>query len=168
MIRLIGILTGSALAIAILILTVGVPELERPDVVAEATVAPPLAMDEPEFEQVMPEPESAPPEETEAPDALTVAEQPAPPVAEQPVPPAVAEPATPAEQSWFAFWSPFRSRIAADGFVAELQRTTGLDYRVVKIEPGIYEVAFAYTDDDDIQSKLARIADATGMDMSGG
>ena len=73
-----------------------------------------------------------------------------------------------ADVSWYAFWSPFRSEIAADGFVAELQRTTGLDYRVVRLKPGVYEVAFAYLDESDIQEKLTRISTATGLDMSGG
>ena len=72
------------------------------------------------------------------------------------------------EEHWYAFWSPFRSEIAANGFVSRLQQTTGMDYRVVKLKPGVYEVAFAYTDEDDIEQKLARISAATGLDMSGG
>ena len=80
--------------------------------------------------------------------------------------------ATPPEpapaENWYAFWSPFRSELAANGFVSKLQETTGLDYRVVKIKTGVYEVAFAYTDDADVQDKLARISAATGLDMSGG
>ncbi len=78
------------------------------------------------------------------------------------------EPPPVAEVGWYAFWSPFRSELAADGFVTELQRTTGLDYRVVRLKPGVYEVAFAYSDEDDIEEKLARISTATGLDMSGG
>jgi hypothetical protein len=38
---------------------------------------------------------------------------------------------------------------------------------VVKVETGVYEVAFAYTDDADIATKLDRITMATGLDMSG-
>ena len=57
------------------------------------------------------------------------------------------------------------SKIAADGFVSQLQRTTGLDYRVVKLKPGVYEVAFAYSDDADIQDKLTQISSATGLDL---
>ena len=78
-------------------------------------------------------------------------------------------PATAAEQDlWFAFWSPFRSEIAATGFMQELQRTTGLDYRVVKQKIGVYEVAVAYRDDADIADKLATIAMATGLEMPAG
>lgn len=45
---------------------------------------------------------------------------------------------------------------------------TGLDYRVVKIKPGIYEVAFAYADDTDIPINLSQISAATGLDMPEG
>ena len=58
--------------------------------------------------------------------------------------PAEAAPLMPDSVQWYAFWSPFRSEIAANGFVEQLQRVTGLDYRVVKIKPGVYEVAFGY------------------------
>ena len=70
------------------------------------------------------------------------------------------------EENWYAFWSPFRSEIAANGFISKLQETTGIDYRVVKVKTGIYEVAFAYVDEADIQDKLARISTATGLNMT--
>lgn len=66
---------------------------------------------------------------------------------------------------WYAFWSPFRSEIAATGFITQLQRVTGLDYRVVKIKPGVYEVAFAYSDDDELTASLSQISRAAGLDM---
>ena len=69
-------------------------------------------------------------------------------------------------QQWYAFWSPFRSEIAAAGFVDQLQRVTGLDYRVVKIKPGVYEVAFAYRSDDEITVNLSQISAATGLNLS--
>ena len=68
-------------------------------------------------------------------------------------------------QQWYAFWSPFRSEIAASGFVTQLQRVTGLDYRVVKIKPGVYEVAFAYVEDNEIEVNLEQISAATGLRM---
>lgn len=77
------------------------------------------------------------------------------------------EPEMVAEEHWYAFWSPFRSEIAAAGFVAKLQETTGIDYRVVKVRTGVYEVAFAYSDDADIEAKLQRISVATGLELSG-
>ena len=66
---------------------------------------------------------------------------------------------------WYAFWSPFRSEIAAKGFITQLQRVTGLDYRVVKVKPGVYEVAFAYADGDELTARLSQISRATGLDM---
>jgi len=66
---------------------------------------------------------------------------------------------------WYSFWNPFRSEIAASGFVAQLEKVTGIDYRVVKVKTGVYEVAFAYHDDDERRSKLARISAATGLDL---
>lgn len=72
-----------------------------------------------------------------------------------------------ADLKWHAFWSPFRSRIAADGFVGRLESVTGFDYRVVKMDNGIYEVAFAYASDDERLSKLEAIEAATGLEMPG-
>ena len=83
-----------------------------------------------------------------------------------PTPESAPEPVPVIDENWYAFWSPFRSELAANGFVAKLQESTGIDYRVVKIKTGLYEVAFAYSDDKDIQDKLARISAATGLDMS--
>lgn len=159
MIRLIGILTGSALAVAFLIVTLGIPQLEPRQ---PQSTAPPEPVAQPDFApapapQPAPKPEPAVVELPEAPPDMLP--EPAVVVEETPLP---------IEQQWYAFWSPFRSKVAADGFVAQLQRTTGLDYRVVKRKPGVYEVAFAYSDDSDIQEKLTQISSATGLDLSGG
>ena len=182
MIRLAGVLTGSALAIALLLLVLGVPEIAREPVEDSRAV--------PDESSVVtapgaPSPREAPPENEQ--EAVTEPQTVALPVVE-PVAEAVPAPAPQAAaadpqpetmatetisepevhaQHWYAFWSPFRSRIAADGFVSELSRTTGLDYRVVKLKPGVFEVAVAYTDDADIEDKLMRISAATGLDMSG-
>ena len=80
-------------------------------------------------------------------------------------PPSEAPVVAPDDAQWFAFWSPFRSEVAANGFVKQLQRVTGLDYRVVKLEPGVYEVAFAYADDAEIDGYLSTISAATGLDL---
>lgn len=71
------------------------------------------------------------------------------------------------EASWYAFWNPFRSEIAARGFVAQLEKVTGLDYRIVKVKAGVYQVAFAYADDQERQARLTQIQAATGLDLSG-
>jgi len=71
------------------------------------------------------------------------------------------------EASWYAFWNPFRSEVAARGFVAQLEKVTGLDYRIVKVKAGVYQVAFAYADDQERLARLSQIQAATGLDLSG-
>jgi len=179
MIRLLGILTGSAIAVAFLIVTLGIPELaepepEHPEVLPTTMAAAPAP---PVEERVAPpepvETESRPPlvadiEIVVTPDDLPDKYSEEPPI-DLPEPAPVAdEPPESFEPHWYAFWSPFRSELAANGFVSQLQKTTGLDYRVVRLKPGAYEVAFAYSDDSDIQDKLTQISSATGLDLSGG
>lgn len=72
---------------------------------------------------------------------------------------------SPVETLWYSFWNPFRSKIAAEGFVSQLERVTGLDYRIVKVRTGVYEVAFPYRDEAERQSKISRIAAATGLEL---
>ena len=188
MLRLIGTLTGSALAIAALIIAVGLPRLSPPDypldtneAVSEAGSAAATEPTSVELEPIGPEPVDVEtpvaknlattdkPAEAPLSDAETAAlveEIFAPQSESLTMEAAVAdEPA--AEEHWYAFWSPFRSEIAANGFVSRLQETTGIDYRIVKVKTGVYEVAFAYSDDDDIQDKLERISAATGLDVTG-
>jgi vacuolar-type H+-ATPase subunit I/STV1 len=74
-------------------------------------------------------------------------------------------PAMPNESQWYSFWNPFRSEIAARGFVTQLEKVTGLDYRVVKIKTGVYEVAFAYNNDVERRTKLSQISAATGLEL---
>jgi hypothetical protein len=170
MLRLIGILTGSAIAIALLIIAIGIPALTPPgsgsvsEPVSSGSVSEPI-----EPPQVVESIELSGPE---APDTEVVPDpepesQETDPELEVVVEELFAE-REPVEEHWYAFWSPFRSEIAANGFVARLQEKTGIDYRVVKVKTGVYEVAFPYTDDADIQSKLELITTATGLDMSGG
>lgn len=163
MLRIIGILTGSALAIALFILTVGIPSTsgsvsELPD--SGSVSEPAVDMQVVDFQLL---------------DGLdipyTVDRCDPKPVALEVTDPESGSSETDPElqeERWYAFWSPFRSEIAANGFVSKLQEATGIDYRVVKVKTGVYEVAFAYTGDDEIQDKLARIANATGLDLSGG
>ncbi len=61
------------------------------------------------------------------------------------------------------FWRPFRSEFSADGFAERLQQATGMDFRVMRIAPGRYEVAFAYLDEEQRRSRLTQIAAATGL-----
>jgi len=164
MIRFLGAITGSALAIAALLLLVGVPQFKaEPNDISQGVVTLPLRV--------------APVEDL-ATETLPVVEDVAELAAEktqdgvtdaeivEPIADVVA--LLPNTQQWYAFWSPFRSEIAAAGFITQLQRVTGLDYRVVKIKPGNYEVAFSYATDGDIPINLSQISAATGLDMPEG
>lgn len=172
MVRIIGILCGSALAISFLILALGVPDfLPKTQIPAELFVEPILeTMPEP-----VPESESEAMSELEV-EALIEAVLEGPPdTAIGPVPkenpdePLTEELLAQAStEHWFAFWSPFRSELAANGFVSQLQKTTGMDYRVVRLKPGVFEVAFAYEGESDIETKLAAISAATGLEMPDG
>ena len=168
MVRIVGILCGSALAISSLIIALGVPEflpdpVEAPEIVAEIPV-------EEMPETVTEIPIEVPPETEDEP---IVEIEPVAQVASvtEDIPASIVTSPTPPLQpteNWYAFWSPFRSELAANGFVSQLQRSTGMDYRVVQLKPGAYEVAFAYELDADIASHLAAISAATGLDMPDG
>ena len=172
MMRLLGVLVGSALAVAALVVFVGIPEFTTESSIAESTVitlprrpSQPARDAEPEAtQQAAPvaAPPSAPADPPASPETVAAVPGAAPDAAEiQPDEPAP-------ERRWYAFWSPFRSEIAANGFVDQLQRVTGLDYRVVKVKPGVYEVAFAYEDDQDVTASLSQISAATGLQLPEG
>jgi hypothetical protein len=171
MMRFLGVIVGSAIAVAALVVFIGIPEFTTESSVAEPTVITlPMRAEAPVPEAVAEAPQQAEP-------AAAPADPPAEP---QPVADATAMPAPnePSEEvaperprvppQWYAFWSPFRSEVAANGFVDQLQRVTGLDYRVVKVKPGVYEVAFAYEDDRDITVNLSQISAATGLELPEG
>jgi hypothetical protein len=170
MIRFLGVLVGSALAVAALVVFVGIPEFTTESSVAEPTVI------------TLPMRGGAAAAQTDAPGAAAtaaatadtaaktfpepVAEQVPQPIADEaPRRAPAADPVAPPQ--WYTFWSPFRSEVAANGFVEQLQRVTGLDYRVVKVKPGVYEVAFAYEDDGEITANLSQISAATGLELPG-
>jgi hypothetical protein len=160
MMRFLGVLVGSALAVAALVVFVGIPEFTTESSVPEPTVITlPMRADAP-----IPVVEEAP---EEAPPATTIDTPAEPAATESPADTPAELPATePLEAlQWYAFWSPFRSEVAANGFVDQLQRVTGLDYRVVKVKPGVYEVAFAYEDDQEITANLSQISAATGLKL---
>jgi hypothetical protein len=140
MVRIVGILCGSAIAVSALIIALGLPEFTwQPKTTVEPAV----------------EPVTQPAVEAHKEPAIE-------PIAEMAVESAPQQPQT---EHWYAFWSPFRSELAANGFVSQLQRTTGMDYRVVRLKPGVYEVAFLYAGEDDIETKLVAISAATGLEM---
>ena len=173
MIRLLGAITGSALALAALLVLVGVPQFKaEPSDIERAVVTLPLRAEPVHEVEDAPQELAEPPQElAEDPQELEeLAQELADIPAEIPQAQFTSETMLlqPDSQQWYAFWSPFRSEIAASGFVTQLQRVTGLDYRVVKIKPGVYEVAFAYAADGDIPANLSQISAATGLKMPEG
>jgi hypothetical protein len=171
MMRFLGVIVGSTIAVAALVVFVGIPEFTTESHVAEPTVITlPMRAETPE-----PEPVAEAPQAVEHATAMTDPPAEPAPVADTPAEPPPAEPVedTPVLEpqsplQWYAFWSPFRSEVAANGFVDQLQRVTGLDYRIVKVKSGVYEVAFAYEDDQDITVNLSQISAATGLQLPEG
>lgn len=137
MLRTIGFVVGSALAIAAMLIVFGMPQL----------------------------PSSAPvPVQVQVPVTMPVPAPAPAPVQEPEREVAHVEPAA-TESHWHSFWSPFGSQIAANGFVSRLEAVTGYDFRVVKVETGVYEVAFAYVDEAERLDKISVIASATGLEL---
>ena len=189
MFRLLGFLIGSATAIIIILLVLGIPDFhltdpgidqqrfdaaveklkEKQQEVAEVTevivdeVAEAVGNVQDHIEVVT---EKALPELSAQ---LDEAIPPRRDLDAQPLPEALDfandYPAIQDELQWFPFWNPFRSEIAARGFVTQLEKVTGLDYRVVKVKTGVYEVAFAYDNDTERRTKLLQISAATGLDL---
>ena len=199
MIRILGFLVGSAASIGMMLLLLGVPELNlsRPlvDDAASASVAQTVEAVTADLEAVAIEmfgevsqlvddlPTAEPPAEEQAAsnsedvtlssEELTpgisqnnsqIASFPAEPGSATATATAIDEPPE-NDLRWFSFWNPFRSAIAANGFVGQLEKVTGLDYRVVKIKTGVYEVTFAYENESERRTKLSQIASATGLDL---
>ena len=199
MIRILGFLVGSAASIGMMLLILGVPELNlsRPlvDDAASASVAQTVEAVTADLEAVAIEmfgevsqlvddlPTAEPPAEEQAAsnsedvtlssEELTpgisqnnsqIASFPAEPGSATATATAIDEPPE-NDLRWFSFWNPFRSAIAANGFVGQLEKVTGLDYRVVKIKTGVYEVTFAYENESERRTKLSQIASATGLDL---
>ena len=180
MFRILGFLIGSASSITIILLVMGMPEFHSRDAVIDQqrfddaveklmakkqvdNIAPEAVATEDPVEPLFEQPQHET-EIVELPVADTDSEVPAD-VDESPE--EHDEPALLNDLQWYSFWNPFRSEIAAAGFVAQLERVTGIDYRVVKIKPGVYEVAFAYDDDAERHAKLSQISAATGLDLPG-
>ncbi len=162
MMRLLGFVTGAAAVIGAMVMLLGAPDVQEPAVVdkPEQATAQPASIDKPAGDYDVPVPVAEP---------VPVVESPAEPIAEAqtnttPAPlvePALETPGT--DELWHPFWQPFRSQIAANGFASRLTAITDIDYRVLRLKPGAYQVAFAYADDLERSAKLAQIESATGL-----
>jgi len=171
MIRILGFLIGSAASIGMMLLLLGVPDinLSRPliDDAASASVAQTVEAVTADLEAVAIEmfeevsqlvdgpPTADPPAESFAEeqaasnseDADLLSEEFTPDISKTAsFPPepgsttaSAIDEASENDLRWHSFWNPFRSEIAANGFVGQLEKVTGLDYRVVKIKTGVYE-----------------------------
>lgn len=193
MIRILGFLIGSAVSIGMLLLILGIPDITLsremveqiefdnvieqidldsvPDTL-EAVKANIQAIGNNMADEISEIVEQLETEEAPTEQAVTMeTEEPASPVTPSLQDEAVAEAASAPDpifendMRWHSFWNPFRSEIAANGFVTQLEKVTGLDYRVVKIKVGVYEVTFAYQNDSERRTKLSQISSATGLDL---
>jgi hypothetical protein len=187
MFRLLGFLIGSAASVAAILIVTGVPRfhLEDPAIdqkrfdeaveklMARRVETPAVtdepsndlsAIDEADLEQTVVA-QTAVSETPDSSTSLEVLDEPEPVDASfEFVEPGIVPPPL-NEMQWYSFWNPFRSEIAASGFVSRLEKVTGLDYRVVKVKTGVYEVAFAYADDGERRTKLSMISMATGLEL---
>ena len=180
MFRLLGFFIGSLTSVFIILLIIGMPTFHLQDQEAAQQryddAIEKLRAKQEEIASVTGQLTEDVARVAESVEAGVVSEAPAEPAAALPDLPPVDEPvdnlavdltagSDPAPQHWYSFWNPFRSEIAARGFVSQLERVTGIDYRVVKVKAGVYEVAFAYTDDTERTDKLSQISAATGLDL---
>ncbi|MCH8070694.1 MAG: hypothetical protein IIA09_01995 [Proteobacteria bacterium] len=164
MFRLLGFLIGSATAITVILLLLGIPDFHLTD----------RGIDQQRFDAVVEQLKNKQREVADVAEVLVdevagmaddvqdnieiVTETLVPDIADDQL-------VIQTELQWYSFWNPFRSEIAARGFVSRLEKVTGLDYRVVKIKIGVYEVAFAYDDDMERRTKLMQISAATGLEL---
>lgn len=187
MFRLLGFLIGSAISIAVILLVTGLPEFHsqsseidqkrfdeaveklmarKVDAERMGQLAHTVAVDTDAVEQ---QSDFEVPQDHAGPDSDRVGLQQEEQSTQVPADQAVAAesevPVSVESPQWYSFWNPFRSQVAATGFVSRLEEVTGLDYRVVKVKSGVYEVAFPYFDDDERRTKLAVISDATGLEL---
>lgn len=167
MFRFLGFLVGSAASVGFLAWLLGIPRLETGTVPAPEPSVGEEFRDEPPAATAVAASVPGEPAETET--VTTGAAQRPGPGDEPPVAllPEAAHAGVPADPDlhWHTFWEPFRSEIAARGFVTRLERVTGLDYRIVKVQNGVYEVSFAYGSDAELDGMLSRIHAATGLDL---
>lgn len=187
MFRIIGILLGSALSITVILLVAGIPQFhfvdnatdqKRFDAAVEklmarkldsvATVDPSIPAPESNSEIPVPDAQTTITPTESVPSGVIHHHEPLPDTAHRPESGTLPRVDDPVQiDQWYSFWNPFRSEIAATGFVAQLEKVTGLDYRVVKVKSGVYEVAFGYTSEEEKQARLSQISSATGLELSG-
>jgi len=176
MFRILGFIVGSAISIAGILLVLGVPEFHLSTFEADQArfdaALEKVRKKQPAVEQTAEEPvEKVAEEAIDLPSESLPLITTLPPLSnpeDQAADAAMLAEAVDvfiAERHWHEFWNPFRSEIAARGFITRLEKVTGLDYRVVKVKAGVYQVGFAYLNNDERRTKISRISAATGLDL---
>lgn len=181
MIRLLGFVVGSAASIGAIFLLIGIPELnlsnphldkdrfeEALQQLRDKQRELELAATNKPVKDPVPSNDAGTGSSVQAPGKAVASDVAAPDELAVDIPDTLENaPPSESERQWYTFWNPFRSEIAARGFVSQLERVTGLDYRVTKVKTGVYEVAFAYVSDTERQNRLSQIQAATGLDLPG-
>ncbi|MFP3982886.1 MAG: hypothetical protein ACLFV2_04260 [Desulfurivibrionaceae bacterium] len=62
------------------------------------------------------------------------------------------------------FWKPFETKLRAKGFAETLCRNNRLNCGVEELEEGGFRIYFEYTDQADLESKLALLRESSGFD----
>lgn len=173
MFRILGFIIGSAVSIAGIFFVLGTPEIHLSSIESDQArfdaALEKIREKQPVAEEIadIPVAEELPPETATA-DLELVADE---SLVINEAQPADVEPLADPQDifnpqlHWHEFWNPFRSELAAQGFVSQLEKVTGLDYRVVKVKAGVYQVGFAYFDDSERRFKISQISAATGLDL---
>lgn len=64
-----------------------------------------------------------------------------------------------------AFWSPFSSKLSAQGFLDRVKQLTELNLEIIEKSSGKYLVAFPYTNEQERQEKISLIEEKTHLKL---
>lgn len=71
-------------------------------------------------------------------------------------------------RSWQVFWTPFRTKGSALGFISRIRDLTGLDLHVRQSGKGSYRVAFSYSDEGERRVNVRLIEERTRLTIDRG
>lgn len=74
----------------------------------------------------------------------------------------------PGGRSWQVFWTPFRTKGSALGFISRIRDLTGLDLHVRQGGSGGYRVAFSYSGEEERQVNVRLIEERTRLTIDRG
>ena len=161
MVRMVGFLTGAAVATLLMWHWFGPapgtherpaealpPPVNEPGVAETAPVDLPAGPDDEDVQAPPPEEAVVEAAGIEIPDPLL----------------AMATPPSPSQTQ--LFWSPFRSERAARGFADGIHQRSDIEIAVVRVAPLQYRLGFDYREASEREARFARIELATGLDLS--